>query len=925
MQNFAIHFTYPWLLLLLIPAIGVALIPFFRIQKKYRYTRNRVCSVILHNVIMILAIFALAGMNFSYTVANDKNEIILLVDMSDSQEEVQQQRDDFVQTVLYDGRYDNYRIGIVTFGFTQQYAVPLTTDVDDIYERYIAAELPDTSATDIAAALNYTKDLFDNPETGKIVLITDGKETDESAKSVVRSIAAKGIKVDVADISAEDSGREIQVTDLTLPNYHVNVDEECTLSVTLQTKVDNVVEIELWDNRESQGTVAVAEIKQGMQTIEFTHTFASFGLHEIQLKVSPQIDNIEANNQFYTYLNLESFNKILVLDRFDDSTMLSDILTKDDAYDVTVLNISEDAVPTTVDELREYDQVILNNIANSDMPEGFSTLLYSYVYDYGGGLFTTGGSDESGNAHAYNRSDMYGTAYQQMLPVQAINYTPPVGVIVVVDRSGSMSATLDDGTSYLDWAKAGATACLDALTERDYFGFMTLESDYNVILDLTPVPQRARILSAIESVNSTEGGTVFTNAIDRAGLALRGLKSVDRKHIIVVTDGALSDKEKCIEIAQSYYETDGITISVVGIGVAEDSSSANNMQELVDVGHGRLHTVTKSSQLVMEMREDLNAPSIKELNPETFEPIIYNNESPLLRGIERDEDSESRKRLTVELDGFYGVKARDSAEVVLVGEYDVPIYAQWKYGAGMVGSFMCDVSGVWSNSFLSDANGQQFLYNVVRNLMPTENIRSNEIGIVMQSENYINKMSILTDLNEGEYLTGTIAYEDEDGDHVISMNTLPEGNVSQSSCYVTVAMDASNNFSRCYFVAKASGVYTLTIIKHDAAGNELARNVVYHEFSYSAEYKFDDQSDDIKANLETIAERGNGSVIADHEDPHEIFDGFVTRLPRAFDPRIVLMILVIVLFLLDIAVRKFKFKWIHELVREHHEKKKGAR
>jgi hypothetical protein len=36
------------------------------------------------------------------------------------------------------------------------------------------------------------------------------------------------------------------------------------------------------------------------------------------------------------------------------------------------------------------------------------------------------------------------------------------------------------------------------------------------------------------------------------------------------------------------------------------------------------------------------------------------------------------------------------------------------------------------------------------------------------------------------------------------------------------------------------------------------------------------------------------------------------------------MIIAIVLFLLDIAVRKFKFKWIHEMVRESREKKETA-
>jgi len=33
-----------------------------------------------------------------------------------------------------------------------------------------------------------------------------------------------------------------------------------------------------------------------------------------------------------------------------------------------------------------------------------------------------------------------------------------------------------------------------------------------------------------------------------------------------------------------------------------------------------------------------------------------------------------------------------------------------------------------------------------------------------------------------------------------------------------------------------------------------------------------------------------------------------------------LIIAAIVLFLLDVAVRKFKFKWIHEIIRERKEK-----
>ena len=78
-----------------------------------------------------------------------------------------------------------------------------------------------------------------------------------------------------------------------------------------------------------------------------------------------------------------------------------------------------------------------------------------------------------------------------------------------------------------------------------------------------------------------------------------------------------------------------------------------------------------------------------------------------------------------------------------------------------------------------------------------------------------------------------------------------------------------------------------------------------------------------KERLDELAERGNGVRVQDLEDPKEIFEGFVTAIDKTFDPRFLFMIMAIVLFLLDIAVRKFKFKWIHEIIRDYKKKKNG--
>ena len=55
-----------------------------------------------------------------------------------------------------------------------------------------------------------------------------------------------------------------------------------------------------------------------------------------------------------------------------------------------------------------------------------------------------------------------------------------------------------------------------------------------------------------------------------------------------------------------------------------------------------------------------------------------------------------------------------------------------------------------------------------------------------------------------------------------------------------------------------------------------------------------------------------------------MFDGLITTFFCTYDPRGVLSVVVIVALLLYVAVRKFKFKWLHEIVRDRRLKKSLA-
>lgn len=957
MSNCSINFAHPWLLLLLIPAFLLVFIPYFRLSKKHRRTRNRICSIVLHCIVMVLAVSVLADMTFSYEVPNTSNEIIVLVDMSDSQENSAENRDRAVETVLDYSKNSNLKVGLVTFGLNQKYVAPLTTDINSIYDAYMSSDLPDVSATDIASALVFARSCFTHPESSRIVLISDGKQTDRNASDVARSLAVQGTIVDAIYVSSEFSGSDVQISSVERPDYNVKVNEASAFTVNVfASEPVTGATVQLFDNGEldAESTLEAIEITRGEQTFVMRHTFDSDGLHEIKVKITlDNGDSIEKNSEYITHIYIESFNKILVLESVKgQSEELKKLINTDvdSAFDVTVMDVYNDKLPSTVEELRAYDQVILNNISNADLTDTAQNpnlptkkdksvmvdILNEYVYKFGGGMFTVGGDDQKGDQHAYVAEDLEESDLQKMLPVLAVdNYTPPIGVMLIIDRSGSM------GGGKLAAARSGALSCYNAVYDEttntglaNYFGVMTLDNDYRSLLDPIPVTRKDEILNAINKVQVAAGGTSFTGAIKRAINALSALTEVDKRHIVIVTDGFISDaqvEEVCTLVANAHKESN-LTLSAVVLTDSGNTSGMSNMQKIVNAGKnedgtggGGCYTVSDLSKLTLTMRNDLTSPTLQEMGKDPFKPIVKKLMSPVFSGIETGEEEE-KSRMTVKLNGFYGVKKRQNADLYLAGDYDVPVYAQWSYGKGKVGSFMCDLQNTsWSGEFMADKNGIKLIQNIVNNLMPTENIRVTKLSLKITEENVYNRLSVYySELNEGESITAELV--NADTGKKVSLNSVSPYS-AEADCFVTAALNAETGYTRSTFAVKNAGVYKIIAKRVNASGVvvEQAESETFKSFAYSAEYDISKNTDqtELRGVMSDIAAKGNGSLVADNDDPVEIFNELVISFARKFDPRYLFIIIAIVLFLADIAVRKFKFKWPHELIREHRERKNG--
>lgn len=905
MFNFEINFSSAWLLLLIVPAVVLTLLPYFKLSKRFRKNRNRISSVVLHLTALILCIFVLSGMTFSYEVHNSENELLLVVDASFSTSEEKQAKDDFVRSVIEMTNPDVYSLGIVTFGLQPVCAVPLTDDLRNAYSLYESSAKPDTTATDISAALLFARDMLNHPESAKIVLLSDGVETDGSAASVVKSITSSGTRIDSVLCGSLTGKDEVQAISVQFPDSNILKGEQfdLTLSVASSRKGDTPVTVTLFDNDDECRSLSFS-LKEGVSDIVIPHVLTEEGLHTLRFKVSPDLDTISENNELYSYMYLNVFDKVLVVESSEGSSDKIRELLVD--FDVTAICPDDAHFPKTLDELLQYDEIILNNIANSDLPDGWDELLNRYVYDAGGGLFTVGGSEggDVSAAHAYNREDMAGTLLQRMLPVEAIDYTPPLGMMIVIDVSGSMSTGTGVGTvQKIDAAKNAAVSMVrdyTCLNERDYCGVLTLSDDYTEDASLLPMTRQDEIIEAIYGISSG-GGTLFTPAVNHAGMALRAMYTsgrIEKMHVVIITDGAAADFEKYIDRVE-HFNNLGVTYSFIAIDAS--GASMEQLEEAARLGGGKAYN-SGAADLTGVLKDDIRIPEIKEVEYREFVPEI--NPDSYYASIISQEEMPS-------LYGFYGTRKKSGAELVLSGEYKVPVYAQWKYGNGTVGSFMCDLDGTWSADFLdAGGKGRELLLGVVNKLFPTTDIRPKNLDVVLREENYTTQISIypVTDLKEGESVE-------------VSLENLSNPNASAK---LTVPV-AEEKFSRASLVAVEAGVYRITVQKKDAGNNpDGSPCVVYKTFSYSAEYDVLNDPTDGSELMTAIAASGNGSSeLLSEKDAVTVFQGFKETLKRSFDPRFLFMITALVLFLLDIAARKFKWKWPHELVRERRERERA--
>ncbi|MDE7463945.1 MAG: hypothetical protein K2M48_02850, partial [Clostridiales bacterium] len=235
------------------------------------------------------------------------------------------------------------------------------------------------------------------------------------------------------------------------------------------------------------------------------------------------------------------------------------------------------------------------------------------------------------------------------------------------------------------------------------------------------------------------------------------------------------------------------------------------------------------------------------------------------------------------LGGFYGTRIKNDATMVL-GYEGNPIYAEWKRGEGKVGSFMCDLEGVWSADYFTDKSGIAFIINSINSVISKHEISNQTVAVDFSRDNFTVQAAVRAVLENGETVSARL----------IS----PNGEETELRLEKLSAARFATSFK-----TTEQGVYAVVVTK--SAGDESEEYFAYIAFSYSSEYNAFADDDACFEFMESLSLEGKGSMLFTAD---KMFGDENEMTESHSDPTMVLLIICSVLFLLDIVVRKFKLK-----------------
>jgi Mg-chelatase subunit ChlD len=522
----------------------------------------------------------------------------------------------------------------------------------------------------------------------RIVLLSDGRETDGDARRAARSLGDERIAVYPVRLPAA-TDPEVLLVDIRTPEG-LRRGEQVELSLTVHATIATSAQVTLSESGRTVWDESV-ELKAGDNEVRASLTLQTTGYVRLHAEVSAEKDTLKENNVREQTVYVEGPPRVLVgTPSLDQTSALVDALT---LQGIDVVRFDPSGVPQSLEELAGFDEVILDEIPPSRLDVDTQELFESFVRDLGGGLlFVTG--------HTGLGTPDDSLPLQRLLPLASEerieNQVPPVAMVLVLDRSGSMEG------DKLAWTKRAALSAVEALPLDAQLGVIAFDAEFRWIAPLNVVSNRDQITEQINSL-APGGGTRFYPALEGAYYKL-GESRAAVKHVVLLTDGLSTDGVDFKPLAKKMAQA-GITLSTVAMSREADIPL---LKQLAQISGGRFYETAKPTDVPRIFVDESRLATKRAQIERTFRPTTDAFFEPL---------SHTDFAAAPQLRGFVATTLRPGAEQVLSVEHKQPLLAHWRYGLGHVFAFVSDTDGIWARDWVKWSEYPRLWSAVVRSAM----------------------------------------------------------------------------------------------------------------------------------------------------------------------------------------------------------------
>ena len=609
----------------------------------------------------------------------------------------------------------------------QVLSVPLASEAGPV-----EADAIDQSATDLEQALNTAVFGFAPQSARRLVLVTDGNQTQGDLWRALPRLKAEGIRVFTVP-AAVSVDNDAWIDSIALPES-VREQEPVVVRTRVFSRMQTSARIQLASGGQPLAARKL-DLQPGDNEIALTVRFPHTGSQLLTAHVAAAGDQDARNDALSQSVWVGPRPRVLYVEGAPESAhYLAQALR---AHHIEVTVATPEALRSDRSLLTGQDAVVLSDIEARNIDAPTALALEQLVRDQGRGLIFAAGE------HTYGKQGYSGSLVERLLPVhfKGKRKRRDLDLVLLIDRSHSMRGRK------LELAKSAALATLDLLEEHHRLAVIAFDSRPHDVVSLAPVGGKRRAEDLIASMTSS-GQTNIYAALARAQQMLAGSTAATR-HIMLLSDGITapapgtatprSSSEEAQELvrqarAETIREVGGrldaepesqlpahaggmegiiaelaaahVTVSTIAIGEKPD---LDLMRELARWGNGKSYVASSDAEVpslfVAETRRLLGESIVEE----PFRPNVSNH-AEAIAGVEFSEGPPLR--------GFVVARAKPFSEVLLEASRERPLLVQTHFGLGKTVAFLSDVKNRWAVEWLGWDGYARLWSQVVRDVIP---------------------------------------------------------------------------------------------------------------------------------------------------------------------------------------------------------------